>query len=317
MFAPGWSTSRDLERLARWGCEFAPQASTRMGAADLGHDGEVGDRDRESPPELVERPPELARTFNQIPDDYEARPGYPQWLFDVLVERGALRAGAAVLEIGAGTGQATLPMLELGADVTAVEPGAALARRLIERTAGRKLQVIVSSFEEASLSEAAFDLVASATAFHWVDPTVGSAKCARVVRDHGWLALWWTIWGDPDRPDPFHDALQPVLEVHAPQLLDPAAGPRAYLQDLAARADRINATGAFGPISHEVLNWEGEHDPVGLRRLFATYAGWIALPELLQSELLSEVERLAREDFGGTVRRPYQTVLYLARRLPR
>lgn len=288
-----------------------------MDAADLGHDDWVGDRDRHNPPQLVERPPELARTFNQIPDGYEARPGYPQQLFDVLVERGALRDGAVVLEIGAGTGQATLPILELGAEVTAVEPGAALARRLIERTAGRKLQVIVSSFEEASLSEAAFDLVASATAFHWVDPTVGSAKCARVLRDHGWVALWWTIWGDPDRPDAFHDALRPVLEARAPQLLDPDGGPRAYLEDLAARAERIDATGAFGPVSHTVLNWEGEHDPVGLRRLFATYAGWIALPEQLRSEVLSEVERLAREDFGGTVRRPYQTVLYFARRLPR
>jgi SAM-dependent methyltransferase len=288
-----------------------------VGAPDLGHDGPVSERDRESSPALVNRPPELARTFNQIPDDYEARPGYPRWIFDVLVERGALRAGAAVLEIGPGTGQATLPMLELGADVTAVEPGAALASRLTERAAGQKLQVIVSRFEEASLPESAFDLVASATAFHWVDPTAGAAKCARVVRDDGWLALWWTIWGDPDRPDPFHDALTPFMEVHAPQLLDPAADPRAYLRDLAARAEHIDATGAFGPISHEVLQWEGEHDPVGLRRLFATYGGWIALPEPLQSEMLGEVERLASEDFGGTVRRPYQTVLYLTQRLPR
>ena len=277
----------------------------------------MDDRNRDGPPELVERPPELARTFNRIPDDYEARPGYPQQLFDILVKRGALRAGAVVLEIGAGTGQATLPMLELGAEVTAVEPGAALARRLVERTAGRDLQVIVSTFEEASLPEAAFDLVASATAFHWIDPTVGSAKCARVVRDHGWLALWWTLWGDPDRPDRFHDALLPVLQAKAPQLLDPDGGPRAYVRDLAARAECIEATGAFGPMSHEILNWEGEHDPIGLRRLFATFAGWLALPKHIQSELLSDVERLARDEFGGTVRRPYQTVLYLASRLPR
>jgi SAM-dependent methyltransferase len=274
--------------------------------------------DREdAPAELVDRPRELARTFDRIPDDYEARPGYPQRLFDLLVQRGALREGVAVLEIGAGSGQATLPLLDLGAEVTAVEPGAALARRLIERTAPRDIEVIVSTFEEAPLPEAAYDLVASATAFHWIDPTVGPAKCAQVVRDGGWLALWWTIWGNPDRPDPFHDALRPVLQVKAPHLLAPDAGSRAYLRDLAARAERIEATGAFGPISHEIINWEAEHDPVGIRRLFATFAGWIALPEPVHSELLDDVERLARDQFAGTVRRPYQTVLYLASRLPR
>ena len=278
---------------------------------------ELDNGERDGPAQLVHRPPELARTFNRIPDDYEARPQYPQELFDLLVQRGALRAGTAVLEVGAGTGQATLPMLDLGATVTAVEPGAGLARRLVQRTAGRDIHVIVSTFEEASLPEAAFDLVASATAFHWVDPTVGPAKCARVTLDRGWLALWWTIWGDPDRPDPFHDALQPVLQAKAPHLLEPEATPRAYVRDLAARAERIEATGAFGPLRHETLSWEAEHDPIGLRRLFATFAGWLALPEPIQSELLDDVERLARDEFGGTVRRPYQTVLYLAQRLRR
>lgn len=278
---------------------------------------EIDDRDRDGPPELVHRPAELARTFDRIPEGYEARPGYPTEVFDVLVERGALRDGAAVLEIGPGTGQATLPMLELGATVTAVEPGAGLARRLVERTAGRAVQVMVSTFEDAPLPEAGFDLVASATAFHWVDPTIGPAKCAQVLADRGWLALWWTIWGDPGRPDPFHDALQPVLKAKAPHLLEPDATPRAYVSDLAARAQRVGATGAFGPISHQTLHWEAEHDPFALRRLFATFAGWIALPDPVQSELLDDVERLARDDFGGTVRRPYQTILYLASRLPR
>jgi SAM-dependent methyltransferase len=273
--------------------------------------------DRDPRADILNRRPELARVFDRIPDDYEARPAYPGWVFELLSECGALRPGAVVLEIGAGTGQATLPMLALGAQITVVEPGAGLARRLIERTEGQHVEVIVSTFEDASLRDASFDLVTAATAFHWVEPAVGSAKCARVLRDGGWLALWWTLWGDPDRPDPFHDALRPILQVKAPHLLRLEATPQAYVRDLAARAAHIEATGAFGPISHETLNWEAEHDPVSLRRLFATFAPWLALPEPLQSELLSDVERLARDDFGGTVRRPYQTVLFLSQRIPR
>jgi SAM-dependent methyltransferase len=208
-------------------------------------------------------------------------------------------------------------MLERGARVTAVDPGAALARRLAERASGRDITVIVSAFEDVGLVEASFDLVASATAFHWVDAAVGAAKCAQYLRDGGWLAFWWTIWGDPDRPDPLHDALQPILRAKAPQLLHEEAGPRAYIRDLSARMTELDRSGAFGPVDHSVRRWQGRHAPVEVRRIFATFAAWLALDEPLRTELLDDVERLAREDFGGVVERPYQTVLYRAQRLPR
>jgi hypothetical protein len=208
-------------------------------------------------------------------------------------------------------------MLALGAHVTAVEPGAKLAQRLIERTKGQEVAVIISTFEEAALQDATFNLVVAATAYHWVDPTLGATKCARVLRDRGWLALWWTIWGDQQRPDPFNDALQPVLREKAPHLLDEDLSPDAYERDIAARVAHIEATGAFEPPLRTSFEWDATHDPVAIRRLFATFSPWIELAEPLRSELLGDVERLARDDFGGSVRRPYRTILYLAQRLPR
>lgn len=268
-------------------------------------------------PELQDRPRELARTFNRVANDYEARPPYPHEVFERLAELGALYTGANVLEIGPGTGQATIPMLDRGAVVTAVEPGAALADRLLERTPDRPLQVLISAFEAASLPHAAFDLVTAATAFHWVDPIVGPAKCAEVLRVDGWLALWWTIWGDPARPDPLHEAIQPLLRTKAPHLQRPEASSTAYLRDLAARADRVAATNAFGPVTKHEVRWEAEHDAAGLRRLFGTFALWIALPTPLRRELLDDVEHIVRTEFAGTVRRPYLTVLYTAQRRAR
>ena len=259
----------------------------------------------------------MAAQFDRIAADYDARPGYPAPVFNILVERCGLQPGTRVLEIGPGTGQATVPLLERGANITAVEPGAALARRLAERTAGHDLSIVVSTFEKAELPQATFDLVVSATAYHWVVPSVGAGKCAEVLRDRGWVALWWTIWGDPDRPDPFHDALHSLLGAKAPHLIKDEHGPRAYIRDLAARTSELERSGTFGPLSTEVLLWEGQHDPQTLRAIFATFAGWIALPEPLRTELLDDVERLARDDFGGTVRRPYQTRVYLAQRLSR
>ena len=51
-----------------------------------------------------------------------------------------------------------------------------------------------------------------------------------------------------------------------------------------------------------------------LRRLFGTFGGWIMLPDALRAELLDEIERIADDEFGGTVRRPYQTLIFTSQR---
>jgi SAM-dependent methyltransferase len=167
------------------------------------------------------------RLFDTVADDYqEGRPGYPEAVFRLLQECCGLGPGTRVLEIGAGSGQATLPILQLGARVTAVEPGATLAGRLRARASSDRLSIIGEGFEDAELPEAGYDLVVSATAFHWVPPEVGYAKAAAALRDHGWLALWWTIFGDPERPDAFVDAFRSIADAKAPALFQEWGVPR-------------------------------------------------------------------------------------------
>src|SRR4051812_30555864 len=90
--------------------------------------------------------------FDLAPDDYaDGRPGYPDQLFELLVQRCGLVDGAAVLEVGVGAGQATLPLLRMGARMTLVEPGPALAERVAERTAGMDVRIVTDTFEGADL----------------------------------------------------------------------------------------------------------------------------------------------------------------------
>ena len=120
---------------------------------------------------------------------YEAaRPGYPDALFDLLSARCGLGSGARVLELGPGTGQATVPLLDRGATVVAVEPGVAMAARLRERVEGRNCTVVEAEFEQADV-RGPFDLAVAATSFHWVDPALGLDKLANLVRPGGLLAL--------------------------------------------------------------------------------------------------------------------------------
>src|SRR5438270_1044127 len=68
--------------------------------------------------------PERARSFDAWAGDYARyRPGYPDVLFNEIWTRLALPEHPRVVDLGAGTGRASLAMAALGWRVTAVEPG--------------------------------------------------------------------------------------------------------------------------------------------------------------------------------------------------
>ena len=251
------------------------------------------------------------------------RPGYPERVYELLGQVCGLGPGTDVLEIGPGTGQATGLLLDGGASVTAVELGSELAARLEAKYAGRNLSVEVGAFEEVALTPESFDLIVAATSFHWVPPDVGLRRCADLLRPDGWVALWWTYFGDPDRPDPFRDALTPLFEKLAPSLVDPfpgaafeAGGAHPYALDATARIAEIEATGRFGPVRHETIAWTGRHTPSELRAMFATFSPCLALSPSERPVVLDAIEQLAAETFHGLVDRPYLTLTYLAQRRP-
>jgi len=251
-----------------------------------------------------------------------ARPGYPEPVYELLRQVCGLGPGTTVVEVGPGTGQATARLLDLGASVTAVELSAEFGAFLEARFAGRALSVVVGPFEDVALEPASFDIVAAATSFHWVPTEAGLRRSAEVLRPGGWLALWWTYFGDPDRPDPFRDALLPIFEELAPSLIDafPGAaftpGAHPYAIDAPARTAEIDATASFGPVRSDAVAWTGRHTAAEARALFATYSPCLALPESQRAVVLDAIEELATDAFGGVVARPYLTQLYLAQRRP-
>src|ERR1700737_2130369 len=132
----------------------------------------------------------LRSTFDEAADLYDrARPGSPPELFNDLADIADLRPGARILEIGPGTGQATVPLAERKFQITAIELGpnlAAVARRMLARFPN--VAVTVAAFETWPLPPESFDAVVSATAFHWLDPSVRVTKAADALRVGGVLA---------------------------------------------------------------------------------------------------------------------------------
>lgn len=254
------------------------------------------------------------RFFGSDPQTYDAvRPGHAVEVYDVLGERCQARAGSSVLEIGPGTGQATRRLLDLGADpLIAIEPDPALAEYL-RGLLGDRVEVRVSALEDAELEPGRYDLAAAASSFHWVEEDVGLQALRDALRPGGWIALWWTSFGDEARPDPFRLAVDPLLEEvpHGPS--GPFEGRPSFARDAELRLAALTRA-EFEDAEHEEWSWARTWSTDGIRGLYSTFSPIGALEPDRRKELLDSVARIADTEFGGRVEKPLVTSLYTARK---
>jgi SAM-dependent methyltransferase len=147
----------------------------------------------------------LRAGFDSAAEDYQrTRPVCPPELFDDLIDRARLRLGDRVIEIGCGTGQATVPLAQRGLAVTAVELGpelAAIARRRL--TAFPSTQVVTCSFEDWQPDGPPADAVTAVNCLHWIDPRLRYSKPYELLRPGGALAVAGCLWARPADAEPF------------------------------------------------------------------------------------------------------------------
>lgn len=253
--------------------------------------------------------------FGLDPQNYHiARPPYPESVWEALRQRAGLGRGISILEIGAGTGIATERLLqEQPRRLLAVEPDGRLAGFLRTRLQSDALEVVETIFEELDVPDRSFDLVVSATAFHWLEAVPALRRIHGLLRDDGAVALIWNVFGDGLRPDPFHDATTRLFSGHRASPSAGAVAQRPYGLDADARLADLQAAG-FRPDAPEIIEWTLELDPSAVRRLYATYSNVTALPADEQARLLDALQRIAEEEFAGVVTRNMSTSIYTARR---
>jgi SAM-dependent methyltransferase len=133
-------------------------------------------------------------SFDAVAEIYErTRPTYADAALAWVAQRLPLKR---VLDLGAGTGKLTRQLVALGADVVAVEPGAAM-RALLERLVP-EAEALAGSAESIPLPDASVDVVTVAQAFHWFRADEALAEMHRVLRPGGGCALIWNEWDDDD-----------------------------------------------------------------------------------------------------------------------
>jgi SAM-dependent methyltransferase len=145
------------------------------------------------------------------------RPSYPAEVLDAVAELGEVGAGARIVEIGCGTGQATVPLARRGYRITCVELGAelaAIARRNLN--AFSDVDVVNASFEAWEAPRHDFDAVVSFSAFDWLDPEVGYRKSASLLRPGGAPAIVTSRPVLADGGDPFFAEVREDYEAAGP-----------------------------------------------------------------------------------------------------
>jgi SAM-dependent methyltransferase len=241
---------------------------------------------------------------------YDAgRPDYPAIVYETLTARCGLRAGALVMEIGPGTGLVTRRLLAVGARVVAVEPDHNMAAHLTAVVSG-DVQIIRETFEHAALPQDKFDLAVAATSFHWVDQAVGLPKLGRLIKPGGWVAVWWTIFADPDREDEFQDALRARTGEGDP------GGQRntGFQLDVAARRRDLAGKAGLADVAGNLIRWTADLNTAQLRALYASMMTIRRRPATDQQRILDQICLVADEDFNGRVQRPFITAMYTGRR---
>jgi SAM-dependent methyltransferase len=251
-------------------------------------------------------------TFDQAAELYDrARPRYPPALFDDLADLTGTGPGSRVLEIGPGTGQATLPLAERGCRIVAVELGpdlAAVARRNLARFP--TVEVVTAAFEGWPLPSEPFDLVLAATAFHWIDPAVRVVKAADALRPGGALATVAThhvTGGD----ETFFAEAQDCYVRWDPET-PPDGAPLRPAADIPSSSEELDRSGRFGPATFRRYEWERSYTTAGYLEVLLTYSGHRAMDPEARTNLLDCIAHLIDHGYGGRITKRYLTELRVA-----
>jgi SAM-dependent methyltransferase len=249
-------------------------------------------------------------TFDGVAKTYDqARPGYPEQLYEDLIALSGIPRTGRILEVGCGPGKATLPLARRGYAMLCVELGADLAALARENCRPYpRVEILHTSFEDWPLEERAFDLVFSAQAWHWIPPEVGYAKTAAALKDAGALALAWNHSPLPDTP--LFEATQQAYRQYAPELT--RSEPRPTAEELIERTvNEIDASGLFREVQVRRYPWTERYTADQYVKLMHTFSDHVRLGKDAFQRLCAGVrEAIAR--FGGVVTKPYLSLLYVA-----
>lgn len=251
-------------------------------------------------------------TFNENAANYDRwRPRYTAEVFDAILRYSGVRDGSLALEIGIGTGQATEPFLKTGCGITAVEIGKNLAEYSKKKfCAYPNLNIVNLPFEDFQAEDGIFDLIYSATAFHWIPEETGFPKAFRLLKSGGTLAIWWNRAFPGRETSALHRQIQDVYKKYRLNING------APIEKDTSRYQRIQKTilsYGFGELEFKLCRGERTFSAEEYVQLLNTYSDHQSLEPIIKGKFESEIKSAIQRN--GEQITVYDTVdLYLARK---
>ena len=242
-----------------------------------------------------------------------ARPVYPAQVFDDLVALAGLPEHGRLVEIGCGTGQATLPLAERGFEIVCVELGeqlSAVARRNL--AAFPKVEIVNAAFETWEGPDEPFDAVVAFTAFHWIDPDVRYERSWRLLRDDAALAVVATQHVLADDGDPFWADVQKAYDAITP---GDDNRPPPHPDEVGDLLGEIEASGCFRAVAVRRHLWDVSYTADEYIAVLDTYSANRALDDDTRRSLYAEVHRRIEARPERKARKTYLATLNVAQRL--
>ncbi len=236
-----------------------------------------------------------------------ARPAYPEALFDDIQSFASLDENARILEVGCGSGQATLSLARRGWKIDCIE----LSERLAELARGK-----LARFPHVRITKGDYDETElPAAAFHWLDPATRFHKAQSALKPGGCIALFWHRPAMSELSRDCLEALQSAYRDHAPSLAarwQPPPPPDQMPDEFSAP---IAESGCFQPALVKRYAYNLSYSAAAYVDLLGTFSDHLALQPAARERLLAAIKERITDACGGRVIREQVTTLYLARRL--
>lgn len=255
----------------------------------------------------------LKNTFSKVISDYElARPTYPKALYEKVSAFSGVGKDAEVLEVGAGTGQATDLFLSGDYRLDLLEVSDEQVAFLKQKYGTNPKVSVKKDYFEQYETEKRYDLIYSATAFHWVDSWIGYPKAWELLRKGGTLAVFWHMSSVTYYDTGIFVGLNAIKKKYLPgeSLGFDAEGIQKVKE---RRIQQIQSGGCFGTPEFYEYRWIDTYDANRYVTLLNTYSGTQTLSEEKRTAYLDEV-RVYINANGGKVELPQHVMLYLVKK---
>ena len=235
---------------------------------------------------------ELNWTFDTVADTYEKlRPGYVDELYQTILDYVPINNTSRVVEIGIGGGQATLPFLKTGCELTAIDYGENFCEICREKFKDySNFSAVAGKFEDVELN-GEYDLIYSASAFHWIPEEFGYKKVFDMLKCGGVFARFAN--------HPFRDKGKPELSAEMDRIYadyyykyhnKEAKSPVEYTEQQAHNRALSAEKYGFTDIQYKLFYRTRTFSAKEYTMLLGTYSDHIAIEEKIRTEFFSKIE---------------------------